>query len=256
MPVLILIVCMLVWWAMVFGIRQLLGWLQEVVFPAYCESCKQATEQGVCICDDCHKLIQLTRDPYCSRCSHNLERTNVFSDRCIHCHDIDLVSEFVLTCTQFSPQMRELLLRYKYAHGVYLHPYLARLMGEVRQDERLQDLCSDEWVVTSVPLHFHRHRKRRYNQAEMLAVEVARHLDLEHVELLNRTVDTPHLASLGKKGRAQNIKGAFEIREHAVPRRVLLVDDVFTSGATTNECARVLKRAGATQVTVVCLARA
>lgn len=111
-----------------------------------------------------------------------------------------------------------------------------------------------------MPLHWLRLAARRYNQAALLAQAVGRAGGVTVVpDLLLRRRRTPSQAGLGVAGRARNVRGAFALhprrRALAADRRVLLVDDVMTTGATVSECARVLLRAGAASVDVLTLAR-
>ncbi|PYE52967.1 ComF family protein [Deinococcus yavapaiensis KR-236] len=109
-------------------------------------------------------------------------------------------------------------------------------------------------VVTSVPLHASRERERGYNQADVLAREVAARLGVPSRLLLRRVRRTRQQARLRGAARSLNVEGAFEATERA-PRRVLLVDDVLTTSRTLGECARTLRAAGATDVYVLVLAR-
>ncbi|MDX2171374.1 MAG: ComF family protein [Deltaproteobacteria bacterium] len=117
----------------------------------------------------------------------------------------------------------------------------------------------DHDVIVPVPLHRRRLRWRGFNQSALLARSLAAHTQ-RAVELraLMRVRATPPQVGLGERDRRRNVARAFAVREpeHLRGRSVLLVDDVMTTGATVNECARVLRRAGATRVEVVVLARA
>lgn len=141
----------------------------------------------------------------------------------------------------------------KSALAARLAPSLART---VRSDETLQSIAFD--YVAAVPLHPRRERKRGFNQSELLARCLARELDVPFERMLCRTRATPPQVGLGLKERAQNVRDAFALAPRvSVPAgaQVLLVDDVFTTGATLRECAVVLKRAGARTVCAVTLVR-
>jgi len=121
---------------------------------------------------------------------------------------------------------------------------------------------ADDWLVVPVPLHSSKLRQRGFNQAELIARAALlndewRHLQLE-TKALVRYRETVSQAGLTRHQRRQNIRGAFRVRKPALvkDRNILLVDDVFTTGATVSECARVLLRAGAHSVQVATVARA
>jgi len=114
-------------------------------------------------------------------------------------------------------------------------------------------------LIIPVPLHRRRLKERGFNQSVILAREVARahsiHLDFE---TLKRTIHTKPQTGLGRKQRSANVKGAFEVadRERVKGERVVLIDDVYTTGSTVRECARVLVKNGVEEVAVLTLARA
>ena len=157
--------------------------------------------------------------------------------------------------------MRDWVLALKHGGRLDLARPLAELLAmRVRQADVELDLDLDLAVVCSVPLHPARRFVRGYDQAGLLARFVALELGLICLRVLQRTRATPPQGAAGAVSRSANVRGAFRAREDALPwllgRSVLLVDDVVTSGATADECARCLRRAGASSVIVVCLARA
>jgi len=144
--------------------------------------------------------------------------------------------------------------------------FLARLLGEMLEqaleDPRIaEDAESGEWVLVPVPLHARRLREREFNQAEELSREVACRRGLPSVNALRRIRYTRRQAKLDRAERLTNLRGAFEISpkpregKAIVGKRVLLVDDVLTTGATASECARALAEAGALKVVVITVVR-
>ncbi|WP_325100151.1 ComF family protein [Aurantiacibacter sediminis] len=160
----------------------------------------------------------------------------------------------IATGTIYNDTSRKLVLSFKHGRKIALAPMLA---GMIRA--RLAGL-EGEWLAVPVPLHRLRLWSRGFNQSALLARELAK---AENVELvvdgLVRTKPTPSLGGLGKRERARALQGA--ISPH--PKRtdllkganVLLVDDVLTSGETTNACVSVLRRAGAKRVKIACFSR-
>ena len=148
---------------------------------------------------------------------------------------------------------RSLVLGFKHGDRTHAAPAFADWIG--RGGEALLDGAD---MVTPVPLHRWRLFTRRYNQSGLLAREIAAAWGLDFSpDLLRRTRPTPSQGGLNRRERFLNVRGAFKLRaERTVEgRRVILVDDVMTTGTTANACARALKRAGAKTVDVLTLAR-
>jgi len=123
--------------------------------------------------------------------------------------------------------------------------------------ERLPPLDSIDLIIP-VPLHTQRLREREFNQSLLLADRIARHgkIPLSYSNLIRLTA-TPAQTTLARKDRLRNLRGAFSVRipEALAGKRILLIDDVFTTGTTVNECAQVLRRAGSGDVFALTLAR-
>ncbi len=144
------------------------------------------------------------------------------------------------------------LHRYKYGRDTTLAPALAELLSDHCP------LSVNHDVIVPVPLHIRRLRWRGFNQALLLAKPLAKRFGVPlDPFILRRTRATPPQVSLGEADRRRNIAGAFAVRIPGLvrDRSALLVDDVYTTGATVNECARALRRAGARRVDVLVLAR-
>ncbi|WP_367183247.1 ComF family protein [Novosphingobium sp.] len=157
--------------------------------------------------------------------------------------------------TLYNEASRKLVLAFKHGHRIALAPMLARLVSA-----KLPVAVGENWLAVPVPLHRWRLWSRGFNQSALLARELASLRGCQLlVDGLVRTKITPPLGGLGKKARARVLSGAIAVN----PRRagvlqganVVLVDDVLTSGATTDACVRILRRAGAQQIVIACFAR-
>jgi ComF family protein len=164
-------------------------------------------------------------------------------------HDHDGASAAVA----YGDVSRTVILKLKHGRKIGLAPLVAKLM----QTALPQD---DGWIVVPVPLHRLRIWMRGFNQSALIAAEIAQAMEWVHVsDMLVRTKRTPMLGGKGSAERRRLLAGSIAVasarRERLKGQKVLLIDDVYTSGATANACARVLKRAGAATVRVACWAR-
>ncbi len=148
--------------------------------------------------------------------------------------------------------LRELILLFKYGRVQALAAPLARLLRRAVPREERYDF------VVPMPLHWKRRWWRGFNQAALLAREISRHTGVPMLKAARRVRPTAVQAGLGRTARRRNVTGAFSVRRPQAVRgkRLLLIDDVMTTGATAAACARALKRAGAAKVSIVVLARA
>ena len=145
--------------------------------------------------------------------------------------------------------LRELIHLYKYGRIKTLaRPLGALLAAALPRDERFD-------AVTPVPLHWRRQWQRGFNQSELLARAIARRRGVPVIHALKRARSTVAQAGLSNTGRRQNVAAAFRPRRTVEGKRILLVDDVMTTGSTAASCALALKRAGAAKVALLTVAR-
>ena len=154
----------------------------------------------------------------------------------------------------FNDCARQLVHALKYRDRHEVIPPMARMMGHAGRE-----LISQADVIVPVPLHRWRLWARRYNQASLLGAEISRNSGVSiQSDALVRNRNTRSQVGLDEAQRGRNVKGAFSVPESRIPvildQRILLVDDVLTSGATANECASALKRVGAVHVDVLVFA--
>ncbi|MBP7875783.1 ComF family protein [Candidatus Woesebacteria bacterium] len=212
--------------------RQIGEAVLDLVYPRFCIGCKKS---GVLLCHDCFCEIDFYFMPI------RLQLDPIFIDQ-------------YLVVARLEGIVRKLVHQLKY-NGV---KELATVAGE------LLYLCS-EWpdadLVTAVPLHKNRLGERGYNQAALIGQSFADRANLPYVELLKRTVNTPHQAQQEtREDRAQNLTNHFAliqssiIKEKILEKHIIIVDDVCTTGITLNHCAKVLKDSGCKTITALTLA--
>lgn len=215
------------------------------VFPRICLICSSDTRY---LCSRCLKRLEKPRHK-CFRCNQH----NPFGEYCFSCKG-PFSPDKVVAAFLYEGQIKEAIHQYKYEDAFILAKDLARaLLPLVRSVSRYKD-----FTLSFVPLSDKRFKARGYNQAELLAREVAKLLNIKVAALMDRSAqEETQVASKTKRARKKNIKGVFSVQSKAsVPANVILVDDVVTTGATVEEASKVLKRAGAKKVVVVALATA
>ena len=199
------------------------------------------------VCEGCWNAVLAPAGPRCERCDEALAFAEpIFCGRCL-LHPPEFRT--LRAASLYRGAARSILLAFKFRGADYLAPHMARLLAA-----RLSATSTvDE--VASVPAT-PRERRRRDHAADLLASAVARELRLPlSLTRLEKLRVTKRQSGLPLDERAPNVRGAFRARR-PVPRRVLLIDDVSTSGATARACSRALRRAGAETVDVWCFARA
>ncbi|HYD18442.1 MAG TPA: ComF family protein [Patescibacteria group bacterium] len=191
--------------------------------------------------------------PFCDTCGTPFGFGAVAGTICAECLDNAPEFDRARSAVVYNDASRKLVIDFKYGdrlHAVQTFtPWLARAGAE---------LLAGAEVVLPVPLHYRRLWQRRFNQSAILGEALARHTGKAFLpDGLIRRRHTDKQKGLSRKERHENVRGAFAVNEKANLRgqNIVLVDDVFTSGATLNECARVLKKAGAGEVYVLTIAR-
>ncbi len=243
------------------------SWLQQfrtttidLVYPPQCPGCGDwaGEREPLTLCARCQSDLWACEKPCCRVCGESYLPAGTASFQCQTCQGRNFAFEFAVAPYQSRGVLRELIHRLKYQGHLFLRPYLGRLLAEALQDERLQALSPD-WCTIPVPLHHRRFREREFNQALELCRELKKRRGIPTLNALKRTRYTSSQTRYQRHQRIANLKDAFAVRWYRAralqDRDVALVDDVFTTGSTAHECARVLRAAGARKVVVITLAR-
>jgi ComF family protein len=236
------------------GLAQSLSPVVDFVFPPRCPLCGEGLSAQTGLCPACWNDLAIPGEPSCSLCQRPFSEGSRDGAICAPCLAEPPRHDGIVAATLYNDASRKLVLAFKHGRRIALAPMMARLMAA-----RLRGVDA-EWLAVPVPLHRWRLWRRGFNQAAVLAGEIARQRGLKlTVDALVRRKPTPVLGGLGAKARARALSGAIAVppRRRSALRgaNVLLVDDVLTSGATSGACVSVLKRAGAAKVVVCCFAR-
>jgi ComF family protein len=229
--------------------------LLGLFFPPHCAACRADTCAGVHLCPACAAKARRIEAPFCRVCSQPFAGDITDGFTCANCGD----RRFHFTCA-VAPYLsqgvvRDFIHRFKYEGEYHLRKPLAAWAAAALDDERLHTPPAE--VFVPVPLHRTRQRERGFNQAEVIATLLARRAGLPVADALQRTRYTTTQTRLDRQERMENLRGAFRVRKTAavLRRHIILVDDVFTTGSTVEECARVLMASGAASVRALTVAR-
>jgi len=239
------------------GLKALGGAVLSLALPPTCVACGRVTGDDGGLCGACWSRLSFVTRPYCERTgapfAHDLEpgAPRLSAEALAHPPAFDRARAAVL----FTDPARDLVHNLKYADRMEVARPMARLMAQAGRE-----LIAEADLIIPVPLHAVRLWRRRFNQAALLARQLApRGGPPVRSDLLRRGRATVSQTNLSRAERHANVAGAFQTCGNAAfllpDKRILLVDDVYTTGATLDACARVLRRAGAAHVDALAFAR-
>ncbi len=215
----------------------------SLVYPHICIGCGSIMPVGGGIlCAECRAEFDehdLGRCPVCGRIIYH-------RGKCRSCNKTKLYFDKGHSLFEYKDNVRNAVLNCKYKNMKYIGIYFGELMADYAEKNSLYGFD----VVTAVPLHKNRMRQRGYNQSDIPAAMVAARLNTPCAVVLERVIDTKPQNSLSGEERLKNIRHAFAVKDKEAikGKSILLIDDIYTTGATVNECARVLKKNGALRV--------
>jgi competence protein ComFC len=226
-------------------------------YPEVCALChdEEATAQYGFVGPRCRSQVQLVRPPFCQRCGLPFQGDITASFECANCRDMKLYFSYARSAAVAKTVVLEAIHHFKYSRALWFENFLAGLLiAEAAPVLRGQKAS----YIVPVPLHPLKKREREFNQAETLAARLSEATGIPvNEKLLIRVKATETQTHLRRGARAENMRGAFALREGAQlnGERIVVLDDVLTTGATTNDCARALRAAGAGDVCVWTVAR-
>lgn len=204
------------------------------------------------ICEDCRDKLHFIGKNRCPTCGKPLEIIND-TNKCSFCIKNNFYFKRAFSPLEFTGELKDAIYKFKYQSK----PYMYKSFGELMVRELLKEKIEPIDIIVPIPLHRSRMAKRGYNQSELVAKYISKKLNipLDRKNLI-RTKATKEQNTLSRLERQKNIKNAFSVRDDRVfmNKRVLLVDDIFTTGATVNEGAKVLKSVKAKEVIVITIA--
>ncbi len=232
-----------------------------LLFPSSCVVCggANASNDFSWLCWDCRLKVNLIKPPFCERCGDPLDGAVFGKYLCTNCQDRQKKGvayfDVARSAARYGGVIKEAVLAFKYGKAFWLMDDFALFILGIMNDLLLSYKPD---AVTYVPLYHSRERHRTYNQARLLAEALAKRLKLPMVNVLKRYKFTFTQTQLTASQRRDNVRGVFRcinLKALKCYKTFIIVDDVITTGATMEECARVLKHNGVSKVIAISVAR-
>ena len=221
------------------------------LLPPHCPICGKQIWDHHAVCGECFGKLHFISGAICQKCGKPLPYKE--AQVCASCLKKPPIYNRAISILKYNETSKALILPFKHADNIELTPLLSQWMSRKGKDLILECDC-----IIPVPLHITRLFKRKYNQSALLAKSLSKIYKKEYLpSVLVRSKRTESQGHMSSTQRKQNIKNAFKIQnaDRIKGKKVLLIDDVMTTGATINECTKVLLKAGAKSVSILTLAR-
>ncbi len=239
-------------------LKSLLADLAGLIYPNVCQFCEKeiATAKEGYVCERCKSNVKYIEPPFCERCGKPYYGSITVKFICSDCKSSKIYFDRARSAVEYEDIVKKAVHLYKYKGALWIEPMLAEILTTTIQ----KDLNPSEWdSVIPVPLHFVKYNERGFNQAERLSISISKATAIPvNKNVLKRIKYTETQTALNRTKRSENVKNAFVVKDKSGwlnGKRIILVDDIMTTGATVNECARMLRRAGVAKIDVWTFAR-
>ena len=213
--------------------------VSNIIYPIKCVECNKISKQY--LCKKCKARLDL-------KIETNIK---VYKNK-------NFINHIYLF--KYSDWIREKLIKYKFRNHTYLYRFFAEIIIEVNNQSKFLEKYD---YIVPIPISRARKKERGYNQSELIANELARRIDsISVVKIISKKINNKVQSTLKQKEREENVKNVYEINrkeavnlENNIDKKFLLIDDIFTTGSTSNECAKVLKKFGIKNVDIFTIAK-
>ncbi len=227
-----------------FGLLK--NFLLDLLFPKECLGCGS---EGTYFCEECLKKIEIHKDLYCALC----KKTSPAGMICENCRGTSNLRAIWVSADYNNVLLQNLIHFLKYRYVEELADTLASLAkGFLTENQIIEkfNITSENTFLVPVPLHKTRQGQRGFNQSELISRKLSEHYNLQTKDLLHRNKNTASQINLKRTERQENIRDAFEIGKENFDtnKKIILIDDVVTTGSTLNECAKILNSSGFNEI--------
>ncbi len=223
----------------------------DILFPKFCIHCER---EGSYLCEDCLSLINILEEQYCPFCQ--IPKITRNGKTCNNCAKLKNLDSLFCAVSYENLLIKKTIKLFKYEPFIKeLSKHLTGLI--IAHLQILKEKPQADFVIP-IPCHKHKLKKRGFNQATEIALKLSKFLEIPLLDdVLIKTKQTPPQMRLTRQEREENVKGVFLCKkpEIMVDKKILLIDDILTTGATIEECAKILKNAGAKEVCAIVVAR-
>lgn len=203
-------------------------------------------------CGVCGKIC---KEYICNKCRIKLRKYEIKNNHIIKIGNKEKHFDELLCIFKYEDIIRDILIKYKFQNKPYLYKTFSKI---ILKNQKTCGFLEKYDIIIPVPISKKRKHERGYNQTQLVAKEITKILNIKlGNNILIKTIDTRAQSGLSKKDRATNVKDVFRILNYEVIKdmKILIFDDIYTTGSTANECARVLKEAGAEKVGILTIAK-
>jgi competence protein ComFC len=231
----------------------------ELIYPEknICQICDSYDESigDTYICKGCFSKIERIGEPVCRICNKSLSY-NPDLIVCNECAREPRNFEMSRSLFAYKGIIKKIIHDYKYCNKTYYYKLFSHLLIQYMSESRFINFD----YITAVPLHKIKQRKRGFNQSELLARQIGKYFKITYIDSLKRNNNTEKQSNLSRYARQKNLQNVFDIASKKIPpllngADILIIDDIFTTGTTVNECSKILKSYGANRVFVLTLVR-
>ncbi len=209
----------------------------NLIFPNVCGFCNKINSNSLC------KNCELSLSKYEISCIKDYTR------------DKQKYFDYLYCALKYENYVRETLIKYKFNENSYLYKTFSKI---IIKNEKIYRFLKLYDIIIAVPMHKLKKSVRGYNQSELIARKIARDMEIYfEKDVLIKVKNTNVQSTLTKTRRAKNVKGAFFVTDNTIieGKKIILIDDIYTTGSTVNECSKLLKKAGAKEICVVTIAK-
>ena len=217
-------------------IKNLRSYILNIIFPPVCGMCGKFNKDF--LCKKCELLLK-------NESNFEIDRLDFLNGLFFSNH---------IYFFKYQGMIRKLILEYKFNEKSYLYKTFVNF---ILKDKKFFEILNSYDTIVSVPISYIRKKERGYNQSKLIAKELSNIVGIKYIEVLRKTIDTVPQSTLNKKERLENLKNVYKIKDKISIRnkKILMVDDIYTTGTTVTECCKIMIENGARQIDILTIAK-